>query len=498
MTDKTFLELNLPKFLLKPLDELGYETPTPIQAASIPALLEKHDLLAQAQTGTGKTAAFALPTLAAIDTTLKAPQVLVVTPTRELAIQVAEAFQRYAQELKGFHVTAIYGGQDYSSQLRSLKRGVNVIVGTPGRLIDHLKRGTLVVDELKTVILDEADEMLKMGFIDDVQWIFEQIKHPHQRALFSATMPPSIKAIAKKYLNHPEEIYIKPTHNSVDLIDQNFIRVNGHQKMDLLTRILEVEPVTAAIIFARTKNASVEVAEKLQARGYAATALHGDMNQSLREKTIQRLKDGSSDIIVATDVAARGIDVERISHVINYDIPYDTESYVHRIGRTGRAGRTGKALLFVTPREFHLLRTIERVTKKTIKRIQPPTAKEIQTSRNRRIIENLIPILIDDNALNQYRHILDDIQAQTDAQIEDIALALIYQIQGPNSEVKDLVVDEPKKKKRSSKYADDTRKKSSYPNKKATSTNHKKYTKDKPKRRSNPVKNNRSGNNKSY
>ncbi|MCF6776615.1 DEAD/DEAH box helicase [Thiotrichales bacterium 19X7-9] len=476
MTEKTFQELNLPKFLLKPLNELGYETPTPIQAASIPTLLEGNDLLAQAQTGTGKTAAFALPTLSNIDLTLKAPQVLVVTPTRELAIQVAEAFQRYAQELKGFHVTAIYGGQDYSSQLRSLKRGVHVIVGTPGRLIDHLKRGTLVTDELKTVVLDEADEMLKMGFIDDVQWIFEQIEHPHQRALFSATMPPSIKAIAKKYLNAPEEIYIKPTHNSVDLIDQNFIRVNGHQKMDLLTRILEVEPVTAAIIFARTKNASVEVAEKLQARGYAATALHGDMNQSLREKTIQRLKDGSSDIIVATDVAARGIDVERISHVINYDIPYDTESYVHRIGRTGRAGRTGKALLFVTPREFHLLRTIERITKKTIKRIQPPTAKEIKSSRNRRVIENILPILQDDNALNQYRQVIEDVQAQTDAQIEDIAAALIYQLQGPETEIKDLVVDEPKKKRTNKRYSD--RKQGSKPYHKSSSSRNK-YAKDK-------------------
>ncbi|MCF6767257.1 DEAD/DEAH box helicase [Thiotrichales bacterium 19S11-10] len=444
----TFNELNLAPFLYQPLESLGYEVPTPIQQASIPILLNGEDLLAQAQTGTGKTAAFALPILSQIDTTTNTTQAIIVTPTRELAIQVAEAFQRYAQKMKDFHVTAIYGGVDFTSQLKLLKRGVHVIVATPGRLIDHMKRGKISTDNIKTLILDEADEMLKMGFIDDVEWIIDQIDNPHQTALFSATMPKSIKTIAKKHLKDPQEIYIKPKENSIDLIEQSFIRIQSHQKMDLLTRILEVEPINGAIIFARTKTSSLEIAEKLQARGYQATALNGDMNQALREKTIQRMRDGSLDIIVATDVAARGIDIERISHVINYDIPYDTESYTHRIGRTGRAGRSGKALLFVTPREFHLLRIIERVTKKPIKKISPPSVSDIKSSRNRRLVESVSQLLSDDKILNQYDKVAQLIQTETGCDMKELACALLYKLNGPIDEITEIKCDDNRDKKK--------------------------------------------------
>lgn len=449
MSDITFRQLNLPNEILTSLDQLGYEMPTPIQEKSIPVFLEDHDLLAQAQTGTGKTAAFALPILSKIDVSIKKPQALIVAPTRELAIQVAEAFQSYAQFMKGFFVAAMYGGQDYNVQLRALKRGIQVVVGTPGRLIDHIKRGTLEVDHLNTVILDEADEMLRMGFIDDVEWIFKQIPHEHQTGLFSATLPQAIKKIAKNYLNNPTEIHIKPTERTTDLIEQSFIRVNRHQKMDLLTSVLEVEDMQAGIIFTRTKTASSEIAEKLQARGYAAQALNGDMNQSHREKVIERLKDGSLDLIVATDVAARGIDVDRITHVFNFDIPYDAEPYVHRIGRTGRAGRKGKAILFVTPREFHLLKDIEYAIKKRITRIDPPSAKEINQSRAKRIVEKLLPLLSDKEALNQYRSIVNQIKESADAPFEDIASALLYDLHGPESQVTEFEQDErPKRNKR--------------------------------------------------
>ena len=429
---KSFSDLGLSPNLTSTLATLGYETATPIQQASIPVLLTGSDILAQAQTGTGKTAAFALPTLEHLDLKLKKPQALVIAPTRELAIQVAEAFQSYAKDLNGFHVAPIYGGQDYQIQLRALKRGVHVVVGTPGRVMDHLRRGTLAMDALKTVVLDEADEMLKMGFIDDIEWILSQIEHPHQTALFSATMPSSIQQIAKRYLKDAEKIQIKAAEATIDTIDQFYTCIGQGQKLDVLTRFLEVEESHATLIFTRTKNLSTELAEKLQARGYAASALNGDMNQSSREKVISRIKSGSLDIVVATDVAARGIDVERISHVINYDIPYDAESYIHRIGRTGRAGRQGKALLFITPRETRLLRDIERITRKQIKLLSPPSLKEMGEKRSQQLGEKITGIITKSKQLGPYRNIINNIMDKENCAAEDIAAALAYLLQQGN------------------------------------------------------------------
>ncbi|HQV50478.1 MAG TPA: DEAD/DEAH box helicase, partial [Dokdonella sp.] len=356
----TFKELALGEALQRALADVGYESPSPIQAATIPHLLEGKDVLGQAQTGTGKTAAFALPILGRLDMQQRKPQALVLAPTRELAIQVAEAFQRYAVHLPGFHVLPIYGGQAYGPQLGGLRRGVHVVVGTPGRVIDHLERGSLDLSELKCLVLDEADEMLRMGFIDDVEAVLKKTPPTRQIALFSATMPPQIRRIAQNHLREPVEITIKSKTTTAAKTRQRYWLVSGMHKLDALTRILEVEPFDAMIVFARTKIATEELAERLQARGLAAAAINGDLAQAQRERTIQQLKDGKLDILVATDVAARGLDVERISHVLNYDIPYDTESYVHRIGRTGRAGREGDAILFVTPRERNMLRQIER------------------------------------------------------------------------------------------------------------------------------------------
>jgi ATP-dependent RNA helicase DeaD len=377
----SFRDLNLPKPLLKALDQVGYETPSPIQAQTIPYMLEGRDLLGHAPTGTGKTAAFALPLLSRLDTRQNTIQVLVLAPTRELAIQVAEAFQRYAAHIKGFHVLPVYGGQDYSGQIRQLKRGVHVVVGTPGRVMDHMRKGTLRLDSLQTLVLDEADEMLRMGFIDDVKWILEQIPEAHQTALFSATMPKEIQHIARHHLNNPREIAIKTRTATADTIRQRCWQVSGLHKLDALTRILEVEAFDAIIIFVRTKTATNELAERLEARGYAAAALNGDMVQKQREQMVERLKRGSLDILVATDVAARGLDVERISHVINYDIPHDTEAYIHRIGRTGRAGRTGDAILFVAPRERRMLNAIEKATRQKITALELPTNEMVNNKR---------------------------------------------------------------------------------------------------------------------
>lgn len=369
-TVTTFNQLELAEPLLKALDEVGYETPSPIQAETIPLLLEGRDVLGQAQTGTGKTAAFALPLISNIDLKQKEPSVLVLAPTRELAIQVAEAFQKYAKHMKGFHVLPIYGGSDYGGQIRALKRGVHVVVGTPGRVMDHMRKGTLKLENLSALVLDEADEMLRMGFIDDVEWILEQTPDKRQIALFSATMPSQIRRIATKYLNNPEQVTIKNVTATAETIRQRFWPVSGVHKLDALTRILEAETFDAMIIFVRTKNSTAELADKLEARGYAAAALNGDIAQNQRERTVDNLKKGKLDIIVATDVAARGLDVQRISHVVNYDIPHDTEAYIHRIGRTGRAGREGDAILFVAPREKRMLSSIERATKKTIERME--------------------------------------------------------------------------------------------------------------------------------
>ncbi|WP_167599330.1 DEAD/DEAH box helicase [Chlorobaculum sp. 24CR] len=376
-----FRSLALAEPLLQALEAVGYETPTPIQASTIPLLLEGRDLLGQAQTGTGKTAAFALPILSNIDLSLTDPQALVLAPTRELAIQVAEAFHTYAEFMPDFHVLPIYGGQDYGVQIRNLKRGVHVVVGTPGRVMDHMRKGTLNLDSLKCLVLDEADEMLRMGFIDDVEWILEQTPDNRQVALFSATMPQPIVRIARKYLKAPAEISIQSKTTTVETIRQRYWMVGGHHKLDALTRILEVEPFDGIIIFVRTKTETVALAEKLQARGYAAAALNGDMVQSARERTIEQLKDGTLNIVIATDVAARGLDVERISHVINYDIPTDTESYVHRIGRTGRAGRSGEAILFVSPRERGMLFAIERATRKRIDKMELPSTETVNDKR---------------------------------------------------------------------------------------------------------------------
>ncbi len=376
-----FRSLELAEPLLRALEAVGYENPTPIQASTIPLLLEGRDVLGQAQTGTGKTAAFALPVLSNIDLSATDPQALVLAPTRELAIQVAEAFHTYAEFMPGFHVLPIYGGQDYGVQIRNLKRGVHVVVGTPGRVMDHMRKGTLNLDNLKCLVLDEADEMLRMGFIDDVEWILDQTPESRQVALFSATMPQPIVRIARKYLKAPAEITIQTKTTTVETIRQRYWMVGGHHKLDALTRILEVEPFDGIIIFVRTKTETVALAEKLQARGYAAAALNGDMVQSARERTIEQLKDGTLNIVIATDVAARGLDVERISHVINYDIPTDTESYVHRIGRTGRAGRSGEAILFVSPRERGMLFAIERATRKRIELMELPSTEIVNDKR---------------------------------------------------------------------------------------------------------------------
>ena len=377
----TFRDLKIAEPLIAVLDELGYETPTPIQAQAIPHLLKGLDLLGHAPTGTGKTAAFALPLLSRLDMQAKHVQVMTLTPTRELAIQVAEAYQRYASQIKGFHVLPIYGGQEYSGQIRQLKRGVQVVVGTPGRVMDHMRKGTLKLGELQALVLDEADEMLRMGFIDEVEWILDQTPKGRQMALFSATMPKEIERIARRHLDKPQEVSIKAKTATAETIRQRYWQVSGLHKLDALTRILEVETFDAILMFVRTKTATTELAEKLEARGYSAAAMNGDMAQAHREQTVERLKRGSLDILVATDVAARGLDVDRISHVVNYDIPYDTEAYIHRIGRTGRAGRSGEAILFVAPRERRMLAAIERATRQKITRLELPTTEIVNNKR---------------------------------------------------------------------------------------------------------------------
>jgi len=439
----TFNDLNLAPPLLKALEDVGYETPTPIQAQTIPVLLQGKDVVGQAQTGTGKTAAFALPLLSRIDLSRKSPQLLVLAPTRELAIQVAEAFQTYAHHMKGFHVLPIYGGQSYEIQLRQLKRGVHVVVGTPGRVMDHMRRRTLKLDGLRALVLDEADEMLRMGFIDDVQWILEQTPEHRQIALFSATMPPVIRKIAEQQLNNPQQITIKVKQTTAETIRQRYWMVSGRHKLDVLTRILEAEPFDAVLIFVRTKVATEELADKLGARGYAATALNGDIAQKQRELTVNRLKKGQLDILVATDVAARGLDVSRISHVINYDIPHDTESYVHRIGRTGRAGRAGDAILFVAPREKRMLYAIERATKKRIDQFEMPTTEAINDKRIAEFKQRITDTLESDEGLELFTDIIEQYRQEQDIPATEIAAALAKIVQGDKPL---LLKDEPKHK----------------------------------------------------
>ena len=439
----SFAELGLAPQVLKAVQEVGYETPSPIQAASIPYLLEGKDLLGMAQTGTGKTAAFALPLLSRLDTRSRVPQMLVLAPTRELAIQVAEACQTYAKHLPDFHVLPIYGGQAYDTQLRQLKRGAQVIVGTPGRVMDHIRRGSLNLDTLKSLVLDEADEMLRMGFIDDVEWILEHTPQERQIALFSATMPSQIKRVAQTYLKDASEVKIKSQTATATTISQKYWRVSGMHKLDALTRILELQQFDAMLVFVRTKSATEELAEKLSARGYAAEALNGDMSQQQRERTVDRLKAGKTDILVATDVVARGLDVERISHVLNYDIPYDTESYVHRIGRTGRAGRQGEAILFVAPREQRMLRTIENATRQPIERMELPSIGSINEKRVERFMQRITDAL-DKDELDFYENILTEYKEEHDTDPMRIASALAMLLQGDTP----LLMKEPPPRER--------------------------------------------------
>jgi len=424
----SFAELALAGPVLEAVATVGYETPSPIQAESIPPLLAGRDLLGQAQTGTGKTAAFALPLLSRLDLTLRQPQLLVLTPTRELAIQVAEAMQTYARHLKGFHILPIYGGQGMGTQLRMLQRGVHAVVGTPGRIQDHLRRGTLKLDRLSAVVLDEADEMLRMGFIDDVEQILSHTPATRQIALFSATMPTPIRRIADRYLKDPVEIRIKAKTATVATIEQFYWQVSGTHKLDALTRILEASEFDAMLIFVRTKVATEELAEKLEARGYASAALNGDMNQAVREKTVERLKRGALDIVVATDVAARGLDVERVSHVVNYDIPYDTEAYIHRIGRTGRAGRKGTAILFVAPREKRLLFAIERATRQAITPMQLPTREIIANKRIERF-KQAITDTLEAEELGFFEEVIEAYQQERDVGLAEVAAALAFLVQ---------------------------------------------------------------------
>jgi len=424
-----FLDLGLPENLLQGLRDVGYEAPTPIQAATIPPLLGGSDVLGQAQTGTGKTGAFALPVLSRIDLSKPQTQAMVLVPTRELAIQVAEAFQRYAIHMKGFHVLPIYGGQSYTPQLKGLKRGAHVIVGTPGRVMDHMKRGTLPLDAMSFLVLDEADEMLQMGFIDAIEWILEQSPPTRQIALFSATVPPAIRRIAQRHLRSPQEITIRSKTGTAPNIRQRYWVVSGMHKLDALTRILEVESFDAMLIFVRTKLETVELSERLEARGFEAAPLNGDIPQQQRERTIAALKSGKIDVVIATDVAARGLDVERISHVVNYDVPYDSESYIHRIGRTGRAGRSGEAILFIAPRERNMLRIIERATRQQIAQMNLPSVAAVNEQRVAKFKQRIADALADEET-QAFRAIVEEFQAEHNVAALDVAAALASLLQG--------------------------------------------------------------------
>ncbi|KAA8967665.1 DEAD/DEAH box helicase [Mycobacterium sp.] len=422
----TFADLQIHPAVLQAIADAGYESPSAIQAATIPALMAGSDVVGLAQTGTGKTAAFAIPILSKIDTGSNATQALVLAPTRELALQVAEAISRYGAHLPQLTVLPIYGGSSYSVQLAGLKRGAQVVVGTPGRVIDHLERRTLDLSRIDYLVLDEADEMLNMGFADDVERILSETPEYKQVALFSATMPPAIRKLTNKYLHDPLEITIDTKTATAENISQRYIQVSGSRKMDALTRILEVEPFEAMIVFVRTKQATEEVAEKLRARGFSAAAINGDIPQSQRERTIAALRDGGIDILVATDVAARGLDVDRISHVVNYDIPQDPESYVHRIGRTGRAGRSGTALLFVSPRERHLLTSIEKATRQKLTESQLPSVDDVNAQRVAKFADSITDAL-SAPGIELFRGLVEDYEREHDVPMADIAAALALQ-----------------------------------------------------------------------
>ena len=447
-TKMTFKDLGLPEFILHAVADLGFETPSPIQQIGIPHLLEGRDVLGMAQTGSGKTAAFSLPILAKIDPTEKHPQLLVMAPTRELAIQVADACEQFVKYAKGINIVTLYGGQRYDIQLRALKQGAQVVVGTPGRILDHLRRGTLSLAELKAIVLDEADEMLRMGFIDDVETVMAELPEHHQTALFSATMPEPIRRITKRFMNDPQEVKIKATQQSAPDIAQSCWYVHGFRKNEALLRFLEVEDFDAAIIFTRTKSGTLDVTELLEKHGFRAAALNGDMTQQLREQTLERLRSGSLDIVVATDVAARGIDIERISLVVNYDIPLDAESYVHRIGRTGRAGRSGRALLFVEPRERRLLRNVEHLIKKNIEEVELPNHEVLQACRRKKF-KDKITAQLEHHDLELYRELLEDMFTADQSQ-EDIAAAMMMLLQGKQKLIlpPDPVVDKKARRDR--------------------------------------------------
>ena len=447
-TKMTFKDLGLPEFILNAVSDLGFETPSPIQQICIPHLLEGRDVLGMAQTGSGKTAAFSLPILAQIDPKEKHPQLLVMAPTRELAIQVADACEQFVKYAKGINIVTLYGGQRYDIQLRALKQGAQVVVGTPGRILDHLRRGTLSLAELKAIVLDEADEMLRMGFIDDVETVMAELPEHHQTALFSATMPEPIRRITKRFMKDPQEVKIKATQQSAPDIAQSCWYVHGFRKNDALLRFLEVEDFDAAIIFTRTKTGTLDVTEFLEKHGFRAAALNGDMTQQLREQTLDRLRSGSLDIVVATDVAARGIDIERISLVVNYDIPLDAESYVHRIGRTGRAGRSGRALLFVEPRERRLLRNVEHLIKKNIEEVELPNHEVLQACRRKKF-KDKITTQLEHHDLELYRELLEDMFTADQSQ-EDIAAAMMMLLQGKQKLIlpPDPVVDKKARRDR--------------------------------------------------
>lgn len=447
-TKMTFKDLGLPEFILNAVADLGFETPSPIQQICIPHLLEGRDVLGMAQTGSGKTAAFSLPILAKIDPTEKHPQLLVMAPTRELAIQVADACEQFVKYAKGINIVTLYGGQRYDIQLRALKQGAQVVVGTPGRILDHLRRGTLSLAELKAIVLDEADEMLRMGFIDDVETVMAELPEHHQTALFSATMPEPIRRITKRFMKDPQEVKIKATQQSAPDIAQSCWYVHGFRKNEALLRFLEVEDFDAAIIFTRTKSGTLDVTELLEKHGFRAAALNGDMTQQLREQTLERLRSGSLDIVVATDVAARGIDIERISLVVNYDIPLDAESYVHRIGRTGRAGRSGRALLFVEPRERRLLRNVEHLIKKNIEEVELPNHEVLQACRRKKF-KDKITAQLEHHDLDLYRELLEDMFTADQSQ-EDIAAAMMMLLQGKQKLIlpPDPVVDKKARRDR--------------------------------------------------
>lgn len=418
-----FAELGLSAEICRAVQELGYEAPTPIQTKSIPVILAGRDLIGQAETGTGKTAAFALPLLSTLDLSISAPQVLVLTPTRELAIQVAEAFQSYARSWSRLQVLPVYGGQPIGAQLRLLERRPQVVVGTPGRIMDHVRRGSLDLGSIRALVIDEADEMLSMGFLEDMEWIISHAPAEKQTTLFSATMPKAIRHVAQSYLRAPEEVVIRKAAADDVLIEQYFWHVSGLHKLDALTRILEVTDFDAVLVFVRTRNTAIELADRLESRGYAAAPLNGDMTQDARERTVDRLKERRIDILVATDIAARGLHVDRITHVINFDIPFDAETYTHRIGRTGRAGRSGTAILFVSPRERGLLRSIERVTGARLEHFPMPSREEVARQRSERLKERVRTAMVGTDLSDQLR-IVAEIAHESGAHESTVAAAL--------------------------------------------------------------------------